>query len=91
MPGQASHSDFEIQMRPHVVWVEEMLGRGVAASEVTNQLVAKGLGRIQLVYVFRQATGARLMDLKQFADMVCLRRGVTDVEAFDALAEAVLG
>lgn len=90
MPSQASHYSIEDHMASHVVWTEQMLAQGMAPSAITNQLITMGLGRIQLVYVFRQATGARLMDLKHFADLVCLQRGVTDIEAFDALARDIL-
>ena len=64
------------------------LEQGALASTLANQLHQRGLGAIQIMLVFRQATGASIPDLKAFGQWWGLE-GVTDVAAFDSWAAQV--
>ena len=61
---------------------------GALAATLANQLHQRGLGAIQIMLVFRQATGASIPDLKAFGQWWGLE-GVTDVAAFDSWAAQV--
>ena len=65
------------------------LASGGRPSEIASSLHAQGLGAIQLLVVFREATGASLGDLKAFGQWWG-RHGVTDTAAFDSWAVDVL-
>ncbi len=66
--------------------VKEDLRTGSLPSEIANSLLA--LGFIQLLIVFREATGASLKDLKAL-DRWWSQQGVTDPLAFDSWAAEV--
>lgn len=64
------------------------LRRGGSASEIAIALQNEGLGNIELLLVFREATGSALGDLKALGQWWS-ENGVTDVEAFDRRAREV--
>ena len=65
--------------------VREALRKGGRASVEANRLHAAGVSPLQIVVVFREATGAGLGDLKGFGQWWG-ENGVTDAESFDAYA-----
>jgi hypothetical protein len=73
---------------PEIERVRAQLRSGVRPSEIANSLHAEGLGAIQLLVIFREATGAALSDLKAFGQWWS-HKGVTDPEAFDEWASEV--
>lgn len=83
------NTDLETMTRSHVDHVTKQLSLGVAPSELANHLHAQGLGCILITYIFKKATGARLMDLKQFGQWWS-DHGVTDVDSFDAYAKTIM-
>jgi hypothetical protein len=75
---------------PEIERVKAHFRDGRPASEIANTLHARGLSAIQLVMIFREATGASLHDLKTFGQWWGRQGGVTDPEAFDAWGAEVL-
>ncbi|NUP08823.1 MAG: hypothetical protein HOW73_22480 [Polyangiaceae bacterium] len=61
---------------------------GRPASTLANELHQRGLGLIQILVVFRQATGAGIGDLKDLAQWWGAD-GVTDTQAFDDWAAQI--
>jgi len=82
--------ELEVLFRSEIESVGNQLKTGTRASQIANDLHAKGLGTIQIVFIFRQATGASLGDLKAFGQWWS-HGGVTDADQFDACASRVLG
>jgi hypothetical protein len=76
-------------LAPAIDRVGVELEAGRPPSEIANALHAEGLSAIEVLMVFREATGASLADLKAFGQWWD-HRGVTDREAFDAWAKTVL-
>jgi hypothetical protein len=74
---------------PEIERVKTQLRAGRSPSEIANSLHARGLSPIQLLAIFREATGAPLRDLKAFGQWWG-REGVTDRKAFDDWASKVL-
>src|SRR5262249_39497150 len=75
---------------PHIERVKAQLRAGLRPSAIANSFHAEGLGAIELVLIFREATGASLADIKAFGQWWG-PQGVTDPEAFDGWAFEVLG
>ena len=75
-------------LAPQIEQVRVQLRAGTPPSEIANSLHAQGLGTIQLLVIFLEATGASLVDLKAFGQWWG-ERGVTDPAAFDAWAAEV--
>jgi len=77
----------ELEYRFHleIELVRGELEKGTRASKIANNLHAKGLGTIELLFIFRRATGASLGDLKAFGEWWG-NSGVTDADKFDAWA-----
>jgi len=65
--------------------VRSRLAGGQRPSVIANELHARGLGNISLIYVFRKATGAGIGELKGLGRWWG-EAGVTDADAFDAEA-----
>jgi hypothetical protein len=76
-------------LRPEIERVKAHLANGKPPSEIANSLHAQGLGTIQLIAVFHEATNASLGQLKTFGAWWG-KDGVTDTDAFDAWAAEVL-
>lgn len=72
-------------LQEEILFVVARLQNGDKPSEIANALHKKGLSPIQIVYAFRQATGASLSNLKSLGQWWG-SRGVTDLEAFDESA-----
>ena len=64
------------------------LAAGERPSAIADALHARGLGNIALIYIFRQATGAGISELKGFGQWWS-PDGVTDADAFDDWARTV--
>ncbi len=77
-----------VALLPEIERVKSHLAAGGRPSEIANVLRAKGLFDLQLILVFREATGASLADLKAFGQWWG-PHGVTDEPAFDAWAAKV--
>jgi hypothetical protein len=77
------HSEACLALREEINRVKTHLAAGGRPSEIANMLHLQGLSALQLVFVFREATGASLTDLKAFGQWWG-RQGVTDSGAFDA-------
>jgi hypothetical protein len=80
--------DPQLRFGPEIESVKSQLDRGTRASQIASSLYAKGLGTIALVFIFREATGASLADLKALGRW-CSHAGVTDADQFDAWAAQV--
>jgi hypothetical protein len=76
------------RLLPQIERVRAHLARGERASAVATSLQAEGLGNIELLIIFGEATGASLGDLKAFGQWWG-DHGVTDADAFDRWAEEV--
>ena len=77
------------RLAPQIERTKVQLRAGTVPSELANSLHAEGLGDIELLVVFLEATGASLGDLKAFGQWWS-PEGVTNREAFDRWASAVL-
>jgi hypothetical protein len=77
-------------LRSEIAEVRSHLARGLRASVIANALHARGLGNIQLLIVFLEATGASLGELKAFGQWWG-EEGVTDADGFDEWADEVFG
>ena len=80
--------DLKLPFGPEIESVKSQLDRGTRASQIASSLYAKGLSTIALVFIFREATGASLADLKAFGKWWS-HAGVTDADQFDAWAAQV--
>ena len=83
------YPDTVLALRPQIERARASLAASNRPSEVANLFHAEGLSALQIIVVFREATGASLTDLKSFGQW-CGRQGVTDEAAFDARAAEVL-
>lgn len=83
------HAEVVAALRPQIEQARAHFAARRHASEIANLLHAQGLSAIQLIVVFREATGASIGDLKAFGQWWG-RAGVTDEIAFDAWAADVL-
>jgi hypothetical protein len=81
--------ELRLRFRAEIDWVSAQLQTGTRASQIANALHAQGLGTIELIFVFREATGASLGDLKAFGQWWG-HAGVRDADQFDAWAAQVL-
>jgi hypothetical protein len=78
------------KLRPQVDRMREDLASGIAPSEIANRLLREdGLGTINIIMVFCQATGASLGDVKLLGQWWSHRTGVTDASALDEWAAQV--
>ncbi|RQO63804.1 hypothetical protein DBV14_02330 [Variovorax sp. KBW07] len=73
------------RLRTDISLTVERLHAGTSPSEIANGLLAQGLTTMEIVIVFREATGASIRDLKGFGQWWS-ERGVTDRDAFDSWA-----
>jgi hypothetical protein len=80
--------ELKLRFRTEIESVSSQLAKGTRASQIANALHAKGFGAIELLFIFRQATGASLGDLKAFGQWWS-DAGVTDADQFDAWAAHV--
>jgi hypothetical protein len=76
------------RLLPQIERVRAHLARGERASAVATSLQAEGIGNIELLMIFGEATGASLGDPKAFGQWWS-DQGVTDAGAFDRWAEDV--
>lgn len=91
-PESGNQHDYWCQkLKPQIEDVRQKLAAGVRASELADILFKEhGLGSIQIIMVFQEATSADLRDLKSFGQWWDSSKGVTDPTAFDAWADEVL-
>jgi hypothetical protein len=75
-------------LAPQIERVKVQLRGGTSPSKIANSLHAQGLGNIELLVIFLEATGASLGDLKAFGQWWG-EQGVTDPAAFDAWAAEI--
>jgi hypothetical protein len=78
----------KLRFRSEIESVASQLENGTRASQIANALHAQGLGAIELLFIFREATEASLGDLKAFGQWWS-DTGVTDADQFDAWAAQV--
>ena len=76
-------------LRSEIQQARAYLTAGGRPSNIANLLHAHGLSTIQLLLVFKEATGASLADLKSFGQWWG-SKGVTDEAAFNAWSAEVL-
>jgi len=86
--SQNQYPETLLRLGPEIEHVKEYLRAGRQPSEIANALHAKGLGNIELIFIFRAATGASIGDLKSLGQWWS-ELGVTDVPAFDSCAVEV--
>jgi hypothetical protein len=78
-----------LALRSEIEQAKAHLAAGGPPSEIANRLHVQGLGVIQLMVVFREATGASIGDLKAFGQWWG-RHGVIDEAAFNTWGAEVL-
>lgn len=76
------------RLGPEIEFIKEDLRSGRPPSEAANAPHAQGLSDIELMIIFREATGASIGNLKAFGQWWS-RLGVTDPPAFDSWAAEV--
>jgi hypothetical protein len=76
-------------LRPQIERARAFLATGRRPSEIANFFHAEGLSALEILVVFREATGASLADLKACGQWWGAL-GVTDEAAFDEWAAEVL-
>jgi hypothetical protein len=81
--------ELRFRFRSEIEWVSRELENGTRPSQIANGLHGRGLGAVQILFVFREATGAPIRDLKAFGQWWS-HAGVTDANQFDAWAAQVL-
>jgi hypothetical protein len=86
--SQNQYPEELLRLSPEIERVKDYLRAGRPPSEIANALHAKGLSNIELILVFRAATGASIGDLKSLGQWWS-ELGVTDAPAFDSAAVAV--
>tara|TARA_R110002096_G_C14655898_1_gene726939 strand:- start:8082 stop:8378 length:297 start_codon:yes stop_codon:yes gene_type:complete len=89
-PAGNQHPHLSKKLQTAIEHARQALASGTAASTLANALNQQGLGGMEIILVFREATGAGLADLKCFGQWWSETTGVTDVAAFDAWADEVL-
>jgi hypothetical protein len=77
------------ELAPQIRRVHEALCDGGLASVEANRLHAEGLGNLQIIIVFKEATGIGLGEAKLFGQWWG-EDGVTDADAFDAYADELM-
>ena len=77
-----------VALRPEIERVKSHLCAGGRPSAIANLLFVQGLSAIELIFVFREATGASIADLKAFGQWWG-PQGVTDESEFDDWAARV--
>jgi hypothetical protein len=85
---QNQYPETLLRFGPKIECVKEDLRAGRQPSEIANALNAQGLSNIELMIIFREATGASIRDLKAFGQWWS-GLGVTDSPAFDSWAAEV--
>jgi len=88
--AENQYPELLLAFHPQIEWVKDELRTGGLPSAIANTLHRRGIGPLQLIVIFREATGASLRDLKAFGQWWG-QDGVTDCAAFDAWAREVLG
>lgn len=85
---QNQYPETLLRLGPKIECVKEDLRAGRPPSEIANALYAQGLSNIELMIIFREATGASISELKAFGQWWS-KLGVTDFPAFDSWAAEV--
>lgn len=85
---QNQYPDTVVRLGPKIESVKEDLRAGRPPSEIANALHAQRLSNIELMIIFREATGASIGELKAFGQWWG-KLGVSDCPAFDSWAAEV--
>lgn len=80
--------ELRLRFAAEIASVISQLNQGTRASQIANSLHARGLGTIELLFIFREVTGASIGDLKSLGQWWS-DAGVTDAGSFDAWADQV--
>jgi len=75
--------ELKIRFRSQIESVTRQLEKGIPASQIATSLHGAGIAPIELLFIFHQATGVPLGDLKAFGQWWS-DEGVTDADQFDA-------
>ncbi|PHS03060.1 MAG: hypothetical protein COA78_19225 [Blastopirellula sp.] len=74
------------KLQLEIQFAREQLIEGRPMSEVANELHGRGMGMLFFIFIFREATGVGIGDLKCFGPWWSDDSGVTNVQDFDAYA-----
>ncbi len=77
------------RLEPEIKLVAGKLSESVKASTIVNELFSMGLQKFEMIFIFRQATGASIGDLKSLGQWLS-DEGITNIEAFDERANEIL-